>query len=426
MTIAMSDLQLVGGISVKTEAALRETLLHCHRNFGTYRRAFSAAEIVLEDIVAGDPLTVLRRLDLLGPDGYHSLAEESLIATDQIIDMETSSGTTGRPKKRYISYDDSASELEFLAELFAVCGIGHSDRVACLDTDPLMLMASFTGALDRVGVEESYAYCVGPDFDRSLAALSKLGPTVIITVPSMIERCYGPLTKYFAGTRRPDLSKIVYVGEPLSPRTRALLESNLGVEVFGYYGASETSALGIECRAHDGTHLFTERNIVEMAPDQRGGPAGEIVVTTLHQRAMPLLRYTLCDLIELKPGPCSCGLDYPRVQVQGRADASLSILGATVDYNVVLDTVRNGGAPPDFMQLALTRDVRDKLTIVLPEPARSRESRIRDALLASQPDLEFLVAGNYLDLEFSFVDGGDVEGSRKTRRVVDLREPNVG
>ena len=65
------------------------------------------------------------------------------------------------------------------------------------------------------------------------------------------------------GVRGPQT--VIYLGEPLSPRVRHAVEARLGAKVFGYYGASETSALGVECGAHAGIHLFTNRVIVELA-----------------------------------------------------------------------------------------------------------------------------------------------------------------
>jgi hypothetical protein len=73
------------------------------------------------------------------------------------------------------------------------------------------------------------------------------------------------------------------------------------------------------------------------------------------------------------------------------------------------------------MQLVLTGDARDRLTIVLPEELEPNESSMRDAVLAGQPDLEFLVTGGYVDLEFSYTFGSESPNSRKLQRVIDQR-----
>jgi phenylacetate-CoA ligase len=416
MTTLTADARLVGRLSQADIDCLRETLLDCQRRFGTYRRRFETAGIGAEDLLASDPLELLGRLDTLNGEDYSLLADEALAVTEAIIDMETSSGSTARPKRRFISTDDAAVEEELLAEMFAVCGMGTSDRVACLDVEPLAVMASFTGALERLGVQEAYAYTVSPSLGGSLADLRRLDPTVLISVPSIIQRCLPALTAEFANGGRGHLSKVVYVGESLPAKTRRTLESTLGVEVFSYYGAAETSALGIECAAHDGLHLFTDRNLFEV--QSRGeGNAGELLVTSLRLHAMPLLRYPLGDVIEPKLGPCDCGLNYPRIEVLGRADESVSVLGASIGYEALYDAIYDG--PGESMQLVLTGDARDRLTIVLPEELEPNEPSMRDAVLAGQPDLEFLVTGGYVDLEFSYTFGSESPNSRKLQRVID-------
>jgi phenylacetate-CoA ligase len=423
MTTLTADTRLVGHPSQADIDYLRETLLDCHRRFGTYRRRFEAARIDAEDLLVRDPVELLGRLDPLNAEDHARLADAALAANDDIVDMETSSGTTACPKRRFISTDDADVEEELLAEMFAVCGIGTSDRVACLDVEPLAVMASFTGALERLGVQEAYAYTFSPSLGRSLADLRRLDPTVLISVPSIIQRCLPALTAEFANGGRGHLSKVVYVGESLPAKTRRRLESTMGVEVFGYYGAAETSALGIECAAHDGTHLFTDRNLFEV--QTRGeGTAGELLVTSLRLHSMPLLRYPLGDVIEPKLSPCDCGLDYPRAEVLGRADVSVSVLGATVGYEALYDAVYDG--PSESMQLVLTGDARERLTIVLPEQLEPNDSSVRGAVLAGQPDLEFLVTGGYVDLEFSYTYGSESTNSRKLQRVVDLRDNHVG
>jgi len=216
----------------------------------------------------------------------------------------------------------------------------------------------------------------------------------------------------------------VYVGEPLSVSTRRELEAAFGVEVFGYYGASETSALGIECSAHDGIHLFTEHNVIEMIPRDSEALAGEIVVTTLYQETLPLLRYPLRDEIVVGQGECTCGRDsqmFPRVDVIGRTGDGVSILGAKISYNAILREVYAGVEETGPMQLVLSRADRELLTIALPQSLRQDEVRIRQALVRTQPDLDFLIGSKYLELELSFVEDDFFKEDRKARRIVDNR-----
>ena len=356
MTTAVAGPEIIGDLSEGALGDLRQTLLHCHETFGVYRERFASAGIRAADVLAGHPLETLGRLPPLEADDHERLAEESLAAVDGIVDIETSSGTTSaRPKRRFISERDAELEEDLLVRSFEICGIGPGDRVACLDVDPLAVMASFLGALERLGVQEAYAYAVGPDVDRSLSGLIRLEPTVVISTPSIIERSLPSLVGRFESGSVSSLSKVVYVGEALSARTRSRLESDAGIEVFGYYGAAETSVMGVECTAHDGVHLFTDSNLFELLPSHDGA-AGEALVTSLKMRTTPLLRYALGDVLAARPGPCLCGLALPRVEVLGRRGDSFTVLGARLSYGGLHEAVydREAGS----MRLVLTREAR--------------------------------------------------------------------
>jgi len=412
---------LLGSMTGETRARLREALLMAARDFEFYVQRYRSSGVSLADISTEDPLDVLRRLPILEAGDLSELAAESLCRGEGIIDMETSSGTTGRRKRRFISYKDDAAETELLAELFRICGLDSNSRVACLDTDPLTLMVSFTKALHLLGVRESYMYCVGSDFEAMLADLPRLDPTVIITVPSIIQRCFEALKTHYAAGSGTSLEKTRFVGEHMPVQMRKKLQDTFDVEVFGYYGASETSALGIECSEHSGTHIFTDHNVVEFAPDGPGSDRGELVITTLNQRAFPLVRYALKDRVALIPGRCPCGLPHPRVDVLGRADDSVSILGAKLSYDSVLAALYKDSDEAGPMQIVVTRDEGESLEIVLPSSLRQSETDLRKALMIAQPDLDFLVSSKHLRLSFSYIEDSSFGDARKTRRVVDNR-----
>ena len=125
-----------------------------------------------------------------------------------------------------------------------------------------------------------------------------------------------------------------------------------------------------------------------------------MVVTTLLQRSPPLLRYALEDRVRPLAGECPCGLPYPRLDVLGRAGDSFSVLGAKLSYGAVLSAVYAHADEPGHMQLELSRDDTEGLTIVLPEPLRHAEAEMRRDLIRSHPDIDFLVGSGMLTLGF--------------------------
>lgn len=403
-------LRLVGEESEQARALLASNISDAARRFYVYQDALTTAGVAPDTVAPQNAFDVLRALPLLDNGGFQRVVGESILNGDRVVDMETSSGTTGPRKRRVISEADDASETEFLARLFDVCGIGRSDRVACVDTGPLTLMTSFTKALDAMGVAEAYCISIMPDAAVTTSQLADLRPTVLISIPSVLDRLLPTLQP------SSDLKAVVYAGEPLPPKSRNILETQLGVEVFAYYGASETSALGIECAAHDGVHLFTDRNVFEIA-GSGSDDEGELVVTTLHQDALPLLRYPLKDVVTVKPGRCPCGLEYPRVDVKGRSDDTVSVLGTKLSYETLSDAIhKKVGTVP--IEIILTATDHENLTVSLPERLSGREKEIRDSLL-NETELGFLVGSRLLDLDLQFKDESTF--TTRKRHIQDTR-----
>ena len=335
MTTILRDAGLLAPPDPITIQKLRDALRYAYTTFPAYREVFQSVGVGNDVLSRDDPLSVLERLPITTAETLALVSSESLSVVDGIVDMETSSGTTGTRKKRFISYQDDRNDHDFMAELFPSGGHHRADRVACLDTDPVYLMVSFARALDTLGVDEAYVYSVGRDQGQTLDALVRLDPTAIFAVPSMFERCWPPLRRLYDAKGSGSLSRVVFLGERVPHQLRAQLESESGIEVFSYYGAAETSSLGIECAAHTGIHLYTDWNLFELRPSDHEGSDGQLVITSLVQKTVPLVRYALGDEIVSLPGECPCGLPYPRVDVLGRAGDSFSILGSKFHYDSI-------------------------------------------------------------------------------------------
>ena len=419
----------LGNVDDSAREALGNALARAYAEFDLYRARFREAGLTEEDARSPRPMEVLRRLPILHARDLPALFRQSLAVNHEIIDVEASSGTSGVRKRRPITYDDAELETRLLTRAFDICGVVPEDRVACLDTGPLTLMASFTEALDRMGTAEAYAFTVSPDSKATAESLAALDPTVIMTVPSVLERVLGVLRQRIEGGRL-GLRAVVYAGEPLAATTRARLEA-MGVGIFSYYGSSETSTLGVECRSHLGLHLFTDAAVIECAPGG-DGVAAEVIVTTLYQQGLPLLRYSLQDRVRVIPGPCPCGLSYPRVEVLGRADDSVSVLGVQLSYHSIREAVYGGLPAAGPMQAVLTGlsadqagGERDTLVLRLPDTMAKHEKKIRESLLVHEPDIAFLIGAGLMGLRVEFADEGLWTGPRKAH-IADERNDGRG
>ena len=127
-------------------------------------------------------------------------------------------------------------------------------------------------------------------------------------------------------TRRRDiqlsgLKQVRTFAEMLPRAAREFLGEAWGTPVVDMYTTRECGYLALQCPDHEHFHV-QEGVILEILRDDgtpcEAGETGSVVVTTLHNFAMPLIRYVVGDYAEVGP-PCSCGRGLPVLkQVNGR------------------------------------------------------------------------------------------------------------
>lgn len=91
--------------------------------------------------------------------------------------------------------------------------------------------------------------------------------------------------------------------EVLTDMMRQTIESAFGCKVFNQYGSREIPNIACECR-HGSMHVFSDMVWLESVDDQ-------LLVTSLTNRLMPMIRYANGDCGELLEEECSCGLPFP-------------------------------------------------------------------------------------------------------------------
>ena len=123
--------------------------------------------------------------------------------------------------------------------------------------------------------------------------------------------------------------------EALTPALRRTLQEQLAIELFDHCGEAVIGPLAGECRMHDGMHLHAREMWVEFLDPESGVPvapggSGEVVVTQLGPRAMPLLRYAPGDVFRTYAEPCPCGDPAPRIAFVGQVGGIRKIKGVLV------------------------------------------------------------------------------------------------
>ncbi|MDR0904562.1 MAG: AMP-binding protein [Oscillospiraceae bacterium] len=239
-------------------------------------------------------------------------------AAERVVTLPTS-GTTGQPKRVYFS----AAELENTAHFFQfgmqnIARRGGRVMLFMRGGEPGGFAASggvcdlVTRAVARFGCS-AVTYGEVDDAEHARAALLESGADCAVGVAAQmlkIARLPG---------RQPRLKSVLLSADNIPAEIAAELENRWNCEVFRHYGMTETAFGGaVDCGAHAGMHIREPDMIFEIIDPISGvvlpdGERGEVVLTTLTRRVMPLVRYRTGDFSRIIPGDCACGCPLKRL-----------------------------------------------------------------------------------------------------------------
>ena len=146
-------------------------------------------------------------------------------------------------------------------------------------------------------------------------------PVYLLTYPSNLLA----LTEEFeaGGLALPRLRELRTIGETLAPEVADRLRAFWKVPVVDLYSSEEAGLLALQCPSGSGLYHVPAESVKVEVLDEHGrqcapGEVGRVVVTSLHNFAMPLLRYEVGDYAEVGP-PCPCGRGLPTLaRILGR------------------------------------------------------------------------------------------------------------
>jgi phenylacetate-CoA ligase len=151
--------------------------------------------------------------------------------------------------------------------------------------------------------------------DDQLEWLVREAPDYLLTHPTMLDRLIRRSAE--TGLRPRKLRQVLTISEILAPGLRDLCRAVWDAAVIDTYSTREAGYLALQCPDTDHYHLQSETALVEILdPDGRPcapGDIGRVIVTPLHNLAMPLVRYDIGDHAEAGD-PCPCGRGLPVIR----------------------------------------------------------------------------------------------------------------
>ncbi len=298
-----------------------------------YSRRFSSLGITAETIKSSEsirdiPFTTKNDLRSGYPFDFLAVPKEDLVR------LHASSGTTGSP----VTICHTRADLNAWADLMARCmhmvGVRKSDIFQNIAGYGL-----FTGGLGiHAGAERLGCLTIpagAGNTRRQIKLIQDMQVSVLHIIPSYA-LYLGGVVRDMGLDPRELPPRIALIGaEPHTEEARQRIELLLGLKAYNSYGLSEMNGPGVafECLGQNGMHVWEDAYILEIinpktlepVPD---GEVGELVLTTLCRRGMPVLRYRTSDLTRVIPEPCPCGRVHRRIdRIMGRADDMLIIKG---------------------------------------------------------------------------------------------------
>ena len=254
--------------------------------------------------------------------------------------IHASSGTTGKPTVVGYTREDLANWTETVSRIAALGGATKEDVAQiCFG------YGMFTGALGLHFGLANLGAAVAPtssgNTEKQLMFMRDLGVTLLVATPSYALHIAEVAMALGMDPKKDLKVKIgLFGGEGMTEGMREEMYKLWGEDfkVTQNYGMSELNGPGVsgECLELCGMHICEDHFIAEVVNPETGevlpeGEHGELVITCLTKKALPMLRYRTKDITRLYTEPCKCGRTSMRMEnLSGRSDDMLIIRGVNV------------------------------------------------------------------------------------------------
>ncbi|KAF5055041.1 Phenylacetate-coenzyme A ligase [anaerobic digester metagenome] len=340
---------------------LQEVVKRAYENVPYYKKRFDDEGIKPEDIKTLDdiqklPLTTKDDLRAAYPFGMFAVPRQ------EIVEVHTSSGTTGKPTVSGYTRQDLEIWSEVMARGLTMFGLNEDDLIQ--NTHGYGL---FTGGFGvHYGAQKIGATVIPISTGqtrRQIEIMKDFGTTVLIVTPS-----YGLYLAEVAeeeGLKQEDLNlkSIGFGAEMWTEEMRQELQKRFNAPAYNIYGLTEIMGPGValECPEQDGLHVMEDHFYPEIIDSEtmdvlEDGEKGELVITTLSRHGMPIIRFRTKDVTSLRRGKCACGRTHVKMErITGRTDDMLKIRGVAVfPSQIEKALLKMDGIEPHY-QIIVTR-----------------------------------------------------------------------
>ena len=320
-----------------------------------YRKKLDQARVKAADIKS---IKDIVKLPFTTKDELREVYPYGLLAVDKndIVEIHTSSGTTGKPVVDAYTQKDIDIWSETMGRTLTMAGATREDIIQNAYGYGL-----FTGGLGfHYGARKIGAMVIpisGGNTKRQLAIMQDFGTTVLTCTPSYCLYLAEALKEEKIDLSKLKLKSGAFGAEPWSDNMRIEIQEKLRIKAFDLYGLTEIIVPGVsaECEHQNKLHIFEDHFYPEIINPDTGeqvadGERGELVITTITKEGTPLIRYRTRDITFLDRTTCRCGRTSVRMnRLLGRTDDMLIIRGVNVFPSQIEEVLlRCDGLEPQY------------------------------------------------------------------------------
>jgi len=409
---------------------LRAIVALAYEHVPLLRERMTTADVKPADIRTLEDITRLpfmEKSDLRDTYPYGLFA----VPMSEIVRLHASSGTTGKPIVVGYTHDDMDVWQSTVRRALLMYGLHRGDILQNSYGYGL-----FTGGLGLHSGAESLGCTVVPvsggNTERQIMLLRDFGVTAISCTPSYFIHLIEEAQKLGVDLKTLPLRIGIFGAEPWSEQMRKFIEEQSGIRAYDIYGLSEIVGPGVggECCRQDGLHIFEDHYYPEIVDPATGealpdGTEGELVLSTLSKRGMPILRYRTHDITTIIAEPCPCGRTIRRIRRIGRrSDDMFIIRGVNVFPSQIEAALMRVEESSPHYRIVLDRE-RDLDTVLVEvELTDANFTDSLSALEAIRRKMQTAIAHVVgIRIDVKIVEPGTIPRSEgKAKRVLDKRK----
>lgn len=242
---------------------------------------------------------------------------------------------------------------------------------------------SWGEAYEGYGTGPSVGFDARQDVDTQLDWLQAEQPNVLLSHASNLRAL--ALRAIERNVGLPHLREARSFSEQLPADLRDSVREAWNVRVSDLYSANEVGYVALQCPHSGMYHVQSEDVLVEIVDDDGKpcavGESGRVIVTSLHNFAMPLFRYDLGDYATVGEA-CSCGRNLPTLgRILGRTRNMLRLPGGRTAFpGFPLNPLRRLPAIRELKMIQHSLELIEVLLVLERPLARSEKVTLREAI----------------------------------------------